>query len=126
MLRRQTVTIFGDGEQTRDFVHVADVAQANYRAAISPSAAGAFNIGSAHRISISELARVMTEIVGGRFEVLHGAPRPGDVRDSLAKVEAAGRAFGYEPSMDLEVGLRDYIKWLRTDEVTRERWSACQ
>jgi UDP-glucose 4-epimerase len=123
MLRGQTVTIYGDGEQTRDFVHVADVAQANYRAALSETAAGAFNIGSASRISINELARVMTDVIGEPVEVVHGDPRPGDVRDSLAAVDAATRAFGFAPSMDLEVGLKDYIDWLRTDPVTAARWA---
>lgn len=124
MLRNQTVTIYGDGEQTRDFVHVSDVAKANYLAGTSDGAAGAFNIGSASRISINELARVMTEITRGDTEIVHGDPRPGDVRDSLAAVDAAGAAFGFDPSMPLDKGLRSYIEWLRGDPVTAARWNA--
>ncbi|MRR13173.1 NAD-dependent epimerase/dehydratase family protein, partial [bacterium] len=123
MLRGQDVTIFGDGEQTRDFVHASDVAQANYRAGISESAAGSFNIGSGSRISINKLAQMMSEMVGVPTRIVHGDPRPGDVRDSLATVDAAGRAFGFAPSADLESGLREYLEWLRTDEVTLERWA---
>lgn len=123
MLRHQPVTIFGDGEQTRDFVHVADVAQANYRAGISKDAAGAFNIGSASRISINRLTELMAGITGEAVEVVHGDPRPGDVRDSLAAVDAAQAAFGFEPSMPIEQGLTAYIEWLRGDAVTQGRWA---
>jgi UDP-glucose 4-epimerase len=124
MLRRQVVTIFGDGEQTRDFVHVSDVAQANYRAALSPDAAGAFNIGSASRVSINPLVEMMAEVIDEQVEVFHGDPRAGDVRDSLAAVDAAARAFECKPSMPLFDGLHDYIDWLRNDPVTRTRWAS--
>ena len=124
MLRRTAVTIFGDGDQTRDFVHVADVARANYLAGVSDDAAGAFNIGSATRISINELASMMAELTAGPIEIVHGAPRPGDVRDSLATVEAAKQAFGFCPSVALAEGLRGYIEWLREDPVTAARWTS--
>ncbi len=126
ILRHQTVTIFGDGEQTRDFVHVADVAQANLRAGVSKGASGTFNIGSGTRISINELARIMAEISGESVEIAHGEPRPGDVRDSLAAVDAAREAFGFQPDAAIEDGLRAYIEWLRADPVTRERWASPQ
>jgi nucleoside-diphosphate-sugar epimerase len=124
ILRHQPVTIYGDGEQTRDFVNVADVAQANYRAGISPDAAGAFNVGSATRISINALAEMMIDMTGETAEVLHGDPRPGDVRDSLAAVDAARKAFGFDPSVQLDDGLRVYMDWLRGDTVTAARWAA--
>lgn len=124
MLRAQPVTIFGDGEQTRDFVHVTDVAMANYLAAVSADAAGAFNIGSASRVTINELARLMSEAISESVEIIHGDPRPGDVRDSLAAVEAAGQAFGFDPKMDLATGLTDYLEWLRDDPVTAARWAS--
>ena len=122
MLRSQRVTIFGDGEQTRDFVHVADVARANYLAGISDDAAGAFNVGSATRISINALVQLMGDSIDESVDVVHEQPRPGDVRDSLAAIDAATQAFGFVPSMELEAGLTAYIEWLRTDEVTRARW----
>jgi UDP-glucose 4-epimerase len=123
MLRDQDVIIFGDGEQTRDFVNVKDVAGANYLAGISPSAAGSFNLGSASRISINELAGIMAEVTGRDVRVVHAAPRPGDVRDSLAAVDAAAAAFGFSPTVDLQAGLTEYLDWLRTDPVTARRWA---
>ena len=124
MMRDQDVIIFGDGEQTRDFVNVADVARANYLAGISDTAAGSFNLGSASRISINELARIMAEVIGKPVNIVHGDPRPGDVRDSLAAVDAAREAFGFAPSVTLESGLPEYLEWLATDDVTMQRWSA--
>jgi len=123
MLRHETVTIYGDGEQTRDFVHVADVAQANYLAGVSEDAAGAFNIGSATRISINDLADMMAGLTGETVDIVHGPTRPGDVRDSLAAVESARQAFGFDPSADLRQGLAAYIGWLRVDPVTQKRWA---
>jgi nucleoside-diphosphate-sugar epimerase len=124
MLRHESVTIFGDGEQTRDFVNVTDVAHANYSAALSPDAAGPFNTGSGTRISINDLAKMMADVTGEPVDIQWGAPRPGDVRDSLAAVGAAERAFGFRPSVALEAGMREYVDWLRGDEVTHARWSA--
>jgi len=110
----QPIVIFGDGEQTRDFVNVADVVEANYRAAIASRIAGAFNIGSGTRISINALAALVFRASGAQPRVTHGAPRPGDVRDSLADISAARRAFGYEPRVTLEQGLPAYVNWART------------
>jgi UDP-glucose 4-epimerase len=124
ILRDQDITIFGDGEQTRDFVNVADVARANYLAGTSESAAGSFNIGSATRISINELARIMGEASGRAFNVVYGPERPGDVRDSLAAVDAARAAFGFEPSVTLADGLPAYLEWLAGDSVTLARWES--
>jgi UDP-glucose 4-epimerase len=122
MLRHQEVVIFGDGEQTRDFVNVADVARANYLAGTTDGARGVFNLGSASRITINELVRIMAEISGETPRITHGDPRPGDVRDSLAAIDAARAAFGFQPSVPLEEGLRAYLGWLRDDPVTQSRW----
>jgi UDP-glucose 4-epimerase len=124
MLRGQDVTIFGDGEQTRDFVHVADVASANHLSGISETAAGTFNIGSGTRISINELARLMAGMVDRPVNIVYGAPRPGDVRDSLAAIDAARDAFGFAPMADIAEGLRGYLEWLASDPVTAARWAA--
>jgi UDP-glucose 4-epimerase len=111
MLNEMPVVIFGDGEQTRDFVNVRDVARANYRAARADGFSGAFNVASGTSITINELVRLMSEVSGITPAVEHGPPRPGDVRHSRADIDAAGRAFGYEPTVDLENGLREYMAW---------------
>jgi UDP-glucose 4-epimerase len=124
MLRGREVTIFGDGEQTRDFVNVADVARANYLAGTTPGASGVFNLGSATRVTINELVRMMSALSGTSPSVVHGPTRPGDVRDSLAAVDKAASAFGFSPLVALEDGMRAYLEWLANDPVTQRRWSA--
>jgi UDP-glucose 4-epimerase len=115
MLRGERLTIFGDGEQTRDFVNVADVVQANLRAAGAAGVSGAFNIGSGTRITINRLVELLTEASGLSPDVRHGPPRAGDVRDSLADLSAARAAFGFEPSIDMGAGLAEYCAWAREE-----------
>lgn len=115
MLRGEPLTIFGDGEQTRDFVNVADVVQANVKAAQAHGVSGAFNIGSGTRVSINRLVALMAEASGLQPEVIYGATRPGDVRDSLAEISAARAAIGYDPAVTMERGLAEYFAWARTE-----------
>jgi UDP-glucose 4-epimerase len=115
MLRGEPVTIFGDGEQTRDFVNVRDVVQANIKAAMAHCVSGAFNIGSGTRISINDLVERVKAASGLNPVVRHGPPRAGDVRDSLADISAARRAFGFEPVVTIDEGLPEYIRWARTE-----------
>lgn len=119
LMRGDDLVIFGDGEQTRDFVNVRDVAAANVAAGLSKAARGAFNLGSGSRISINELARIMIELSGAPSRIAHGPPRPGDVRDSLADTSAARAAFGFEPTVGLEEGLVEYLQWLSKDPLSR-------
>ena len=111
MLRNEPVTIFGDGEQTRDFVNVRDVVQANIKAAMTKGVSGAFNTGSGDRITINRLVEILNEVSGIDSTVIHGEPRPGDVRHSLADISAAQAAFGFTPSVPLEEGLKVYMEW---------------
>jgi UDP-glucose 4-epimerase len=109
----EPMTIFSDGEQTRDFVNVRDVAQANLRAALAVGVVGAFNIGSGSSITINGLAACLAEAAGTELQVEYAPPRPGDVRDSLADISAARAAFGFEPSVSLKNGLREYMAWVQ-------------
>jgi len=118
ILRRRPLIIYGDGEQTRDFVHARDVAEANLRAGFSPGASGVFNIGSGTHISVNELARQMQEVAGVAVGTQVAPPRPGDVRDSLADIRAGRAALGYEPRVPLPDGLREYWRWVSHDELT--------
>src|SRR5215210_1221663 len=82
--RKEPLSIFGDGEQTRDFVEVNDVAAANVAAAANPEARGTFNVGTGTEISINRLVGILREVTGESFEVAFGPPRPGDVRHCTA------------------------------------------
>jgi nucleoside-diphosphate-sugar epimerase len=111
VLHGEPITIFGDGEQTRDFVNVRDVARANLRAAQTAGLSGAFNVASGTRVTINDLAGLVTRESGVPAVVQYGPPRRGDVRHSLADISAAQAAFGYQPSVGLEEGLREYMDW---------------
>jgi UDP-glucose 4-epimerase len=115
MLRGEPITIYGDGEQTRDFINVEDVAEANCRAAAAVGVSGAFNLGSSQRISINRLVKMMEDVSGIKATVRYAAPRKGDVRDSLADISAARRDLGFEPAVDLQEGLRMYMQWAKTE-----------
>lgn len=117
MLHGETVKIFGDGEQTRDFVNVRDVAQANYRAGLSRGVSGAFNIASGTSITINRLAGLMSEMSPREVQIKYDSPRPGDVRDSLADISAAHTAFGYTPIVTIEDGLTEYMAWAAKEMV---------
>jgi UDP-glucose 4-epimerase len=113
LLHGEPITIHGDGEQTRDFVNVVDVAWANLRAARTPGLSGAFNVASGSRITINRLAELMTQAGATQAVIQHGPSRAGDVRHSLADISAAAAAFGFRPSVSLETGLQEYMGWSR-------------
>jgi UDP-glucose 4-epimerase len=114
-LRGQPLVIYGDGEQTRDFVNVRDVAMANCRAGTARGVSGAFNIASGARVTINALAALIASSGGLDVTVEHGPPRKGDVRHSLADVTAARQAFGFDPAVGLEDGLREYMAWAKAN-----------
>lgn len=113
-----SITIYGDGEQTRDFLNVADVANANYLAAIS-DAAGVYNLGSGASITINRLAEMMKEISKADTPVEHLPERPADVRHCKANTEKAQRELGFAASVELEQGLSDYMEWF--EEICAQR-----
>ena len=110
-LRGEAATIFGDGEQTRDFVMVYDAVQANLLAADAPRAAGQVcNVAAGRRTSLNELIAVIREQTGAKAMPRHAPPREGDVRDSVASLESARDLLGYEPRVALRDGLRITIE----------------
>jgi UDP-glucose 4-epimerase len=113
LVRRERITIFGDGEQTRDFVHVSDVARANLLAGVSRGVCGAFNVGSGSRITINALVEQMRAESGLDTEIVHGPPRAGDVRHSLADLRAIRRVLGFEPQAPFRSALKDYLDWAK-------------
>jgi len=96
--------VFGDGEQTRDFVHVYDVARF-VEAVVDRGASGVFNVGSGRAVSIGELARLVMRLAGIVDGPVYAPPRPGDIRHSVADISKA-RGLGWEPLVRLEEGLR--------------------
>lgn len=110
MLRNESIQIYGDGEQTRDFVHVDDVVQANIKAADSIGISGAFNIASGKSITINHLVKMITN-GNSTTKIEYGSERPGDVRHSIADISLAEQKIGYIPNIDFERGIEEYIEW---------------
>ncbi len=105
-LRREPVTIHGDGEQSRDFTHIDNVVQANLRALRTEGVAGeAFNIACGERHSLLEIVALFERFVGHPIERHHTPPRAGDVRHTEASIEKARRRLGYDPQVGFEDGL---------------------
>jgi UDP-N-acetylglucosamine/UDP-N-acetyl-alpha-D-glucosaminouronate 4-epimerase len=109
-------TMYGDGEQTRDFTYVANVVDGVLRACTAPKAAGeAINVACGTRISLNELLRVMNAVVGTKVQAIYKEPRAGDVRDSQADITKAKTLLGYTPIVGLEEGLRHTLDWCRRE-----------
>ncbi len=114
LIERCSPTIFGDGEQTRDFTYVDDVAALCSKAATIPGAAGkVYNAGNGNRYSLNYVWELLQKIEGITLPARYGPPREGDVRDSQADTTAARRDLGHNPHYSLEEGLRRTLTWYR-------------
>lgn len=112
ILAGQPPTIYGDGEQTRDFTFVSNVVDANWVAATHPKAAGeAFNVGCGNQTSLNQLVDEICGITGARLQPDYQPLRPGDVRHSVADIGKAKKLIGYSPSIPLREGLRRVTEW---------------
>jgi len=115
-LEGRSPTINGDVEQTRDFTYIENVVLANLLAASSPAekvSGEVFNVGCGGRISINDLWREIKDAVGGTVDAVHGPPRPGDVKDSLADLTHLRERTGFEVRVGLKEGIEKTVAWIR-------------
>jgi nucleoside-diphosphate-sugar epimerase len=111
MLDGRSPAVFGTGEQTRDFVHVADVVEANLLAAQATGVAGeVFNVASGEQRSVNDLVDALNRVLGRRIAATYGPPRPGDVLDSVADIGRSADVLGYRPAVGFEAGLAATIE----------------
>lgn len=118
MMRGERPTIFGDGEQGRDFTHVENVVQANLQAVEAPATLAAgrvFNIACGQRHTLNETYTLLATLLDFKHPPIYGPEREGDVRDSLADISAASTGLGYVPRVDFEEGLRRTVAWYRDE-----------
>lgn len=114
VLRGERPTIFGDGAQSRDFIHVDDVVRANLLAAASAGAAGeAFNIACGVGTTVNGLLAAINEALGTAIEARCAPPRPGDILHSTADISKARRLTGFTPGLSFRDGLRATIDWYK-------------
>lgn len=115
LLERRAPTIYGDGEQSRDFTYVDDVVALNLKAATAKDVAGRmYNGGNGGRITINEAWRLLQGIEGVEIAPVYAPPRPGDVHDSQADTTAAIRDLGHAPRYSFQEGLRLTLEWYRS------------
>lgn len=115
LIDRKSPTIYGDGEQTRDFTYVEDVVALCIKAMAAPGVAGRmYNAGNGGRYSLNHIWEQLQKIEGVTIPANYGPPREGDVRDSQADTTAARRDLGHEPQFTLEQGLRRALAWYRS------------
>lgn len=116
MMRGERPTIFGDGEQGRDFTYVENAVSANLLAMEAPAASVAgrtFNVACGEHHTLNKTFRVLADLLEFKEAPIYGPNRTGDIQNSLADISAAREAFGYEPKVSFEEGLRRTVAWYR-------------
>ena len=116
ILERRSPTIYGNGEQSRDFTYVEDVVSLNMKAARANGVSGGiYNGGNGERITLNQAWQLLQKIEGVQIPANYGAARAGDVRDSQADTTAAETKLGYKPKFSFEEGLRLTLEWFRAN-----------
>ena len=114
ILRGESPTIYGDGEQSRDFTYIDNVVQGNILAATSGQGGGeAFNVACGERLTVNALLAAVNGVLGTSVEAVHAEPRPGDIKHSTADFGKARRVLGFEPRVPFLVGLRRTVEWYK-------------
>jgi UDP-N-acetylglucosamine/UDP-N-acetyl-alpha-D-glucosaminouronate 4-epimerase len=118
LLESRRPTIYGDGEQTRDFTYVANVVDGVLKACEARDANGqTINVATGLRMSLNELLKVMNRLAGTRMEPLRQESRTGDVKDSQADISKAKSLLGYQPTVSSEEGLKRTLEWYRSERA---------
>ena len=125
MLRGEQPTIFGDGEQSRDFTYIDNAVSANLLACKAPGrvAGGVFNVATGRRVNLKETFQILKKLTGYQGDVKFGPERAGDVKHSLADISSAEKHLGYRPSVHFEEGLKKTVEWYRGNLVDSGQWS---
>ena len=114
ILKDKPPTVFGDGEQTRDFTYVDNVVEANLLAATAEHTAGqVLNIACGQAVTVNETIDVINEILDKNIKPLYTDPRPGDIKHSLADITLAEKLLGFKPTIPFKQGLQKAINWYR-------------
>jgi nucleoside-diphosphate-sugar epimerase len=116
-LQDSPITLYGDGEQTRDFTYVDDAVMATILAAERGVPGRAYNIGGGSRVSINDVLRLIEQLSGRRLDIRREAPQKGDMRDTYADTSRARAELGFAPSTSLADGLAAEYRWLASSPV---------
>ena len=112
IIRKEDLTIFGDGTNSRDFTYIKDVIQANLLAAKQNVSGEIFNIGAGSPITLTDLAKLILKITKkGNLKIIYTEPRPGDIIHSYADISKAKRLLKFNSAFNQEQGLKEYFRW---------------
>jgi UDP-glucose 4-epimerase len=112
MLANEPITVFGDGEQTRDFTYIDDIVRVNRGLLETGDADGyAMNVGGGHRITVNDLIAHLREITGSASEIVYSDKQKGDAEHTLADTALARELVGYRPETTIEDGLKKFVAW---------------
>jgi UDP-glucose 4-epimerase len=116
MLAGQQPTIFGDGEQSRDFTYIDNAVEANLLACTAPAevAGNVFNVATGRRVTLNETFKLLQKLTSYAGSPIYGAERGGDIKHSLADISAAEKHLGYKPKVSFEQGLQQTVDWYRS------------
>ena len=109
----EPITVHGDGGQTRDFVFIDDIVQANLKAATTDQVGSAYNVGTGKTVTIQELAETIVDVTDSNSGITYTEGRDGDIRHSQADISAIRSDLGYEPTVSLRDGLEQTVDWYR-------------
>ena len=124
MLKGERPTIYGDGEQSRDFNYIDNAVAANLLAATAPEsdvAGQTFNIATGHRFDLNQTVDLLRPLTGYTGDVEYAPVRVGDIKHSLADISRAQEKLKYQPSVDFQEGLRRTVEWYRVSEAAKQR-----
>lgn len=112
IMRGETITVYGDGEQSRDFTYVSDAVEANLLAMRSDATGQVFNVGGGSRVTVNQVLGQLEEIMGRAAQVEHTETQKGDVRHTAADTSLAREVLGYAPRVSLREGLQRMVTWM--------------
>ena len=124
MLKRERPTIYGDGEQSRDFNYIDNAVAANLLAASAPEsdvAGQTFNIATGHRFDLNQTIELLRPLTGYTGDVEYAPGRVGDIKHSLADISRAQAKLKYQPTVDFQEGLRRTVEWYRLSETAKQK-----
>jgi len=110
------ITIYGDGNQTRDFTFVSDIVEGTIKA-MESNATGIFNLGSGQRVKLNDVLKIIETCIGKPLKLSHIEKQKGDVPDTFSNIDKARKAFGYDPKVKINEGIKIFYSWFEKNVV---------
>ena len=116
IFKNQPIKIFGDGSDTRDYTHISDAVNSILLALENKKSSGeTMNIGSGEKISTNDLVKIFTETTGMKPEIKFSEKQTNRASHTLADISKAKKILGYSPHVDIEIGIKDFVKWFKAE-----------